>query len=89
MIIEIGLRAHVQNEASLYPEASVRYFADNEIASQYYSYLQEKVNTIQGNTYQPYWYEIEVTENFDKTDAQRNDALAKLTPQEKQLLGVE
>lgn len=89
MIIEIGLRAYANNEASLYPEASVRYFSNTEMASEYYNYLQEKLNAIHGNTLQPYWYDIEVTEDFDKSEAQRNDALAKLTPHEKQLLGVE
>lgn len=88
MIIEIGITAYIQNDLSAYKDSSVRYFTDAEVAQVYRNYLQQKVQREMPNG-SVYWYEIETTESFDADEAIKQDALAKLTYQEKQALGLE
>ena len=88
MIIEIGIATFVKNDVSAYKDSSIRYFTDAEVAQVYRNYLQQKVQREMPNG-SVYWYAIETTESFDADEAIRQDALAKLTYEEKQALGLE
>lgn len=87
MIIETGIQLTTESDLTPYLDSTVRYFSDVEAASDYRAYLEQKVNAIQGATV--YWYELEIEDAFDYDEQVRQEALKKLTDEEKKILGLD
>lgn len=62
-----------------------KYFELNEDASKYSAYLIETKN-IEG--FMPDIEYFELTQNLDISELKRNDALSKLTEEERRILGI-
>jgi hypothetical protein len=86
MIIETGIQLTTESDLTPYLDSTVRYFSDVEAASEYRVYLEQKASAIQGATV--YWYELEIDNAFDQTEQVKQEALKKLTEEEKQALGL-
>lgn len=63
----------------------VKYFTSNEEANKYIAYLIETKNII---GFVPEIEYFEFTENLDIAELKKQDALSKLTEEEKRLLGI-
>lgn len=87
MIIETGIQLTTETDLTPYLDSTVRYFSDVEAASEYRAFLEQKVNSIQGATV--YWYELEIEDSFDYDEQVRQEALNKLTDEEKKILGLD
>lgn len=88
MIIEIGISQYVQPDVTAYKESSVRYFESAELAAVYRQFLEQKVQREMPGA-SVYWFEIQTESSFDYDEAIRLDALAKLTDEEKKILGLD
>lgn len=63
----------------------VKYFTSNEEANMYIAYLIETKNIV---GFVPEVEYFEFTENIDITELKKQDALSKLTEEERRILGI-
>jgi len=80
-----------QQEAfRVYDDTTERCFNEEhkDLADQYGAYLSAKYNTLQGFGVDIYEKEIDTPQTLDIEALRRADALAKLTPEERELLDL-